>query len=228
MKDGCVETGIGKLLHAYELRMLPNDLQEKFELHLLKCEHCFAQLKQHSTRTEMLRSDPEVLGEIGRLDGDEQPGLLKRLSGSLWPDGPLLLRPAVTCLVILLLLAPAYLGIVGLDNGNDGIRPVQIVNLSPTRAIKNVTFRIDHGVDGLLQFYFEGAMVDSNYIVTILDDDRQPMMADSSFKAFDQYGTGSLLIPVGTMKTGDYHLILTGPTRDSPSETCRYRFRISG
>jgi len=42
----CTDERLGVLLHAYELKLLGKDEVERFEMHLLHCEHCFARVSQ--------------------------------------------------------------------------------------------------------------------------------------------------------------------------------------
>ena len=106
----CTDSKIGSLLFAYEIGALGSEDIDRFELHLLECEHCFLAAKRFASFAKMLREDGMMRDEIARTaSGDSTLSFWKRMRRYLWPPLPFPFRPALTYLVILVLLYPAII-----------------------------------------------------------------------------------------------------------------------
>lgn len=223
----CKDSDLGGLLHAYELNALSQEEAERFETHLLECEHCFNQLKSFEQEAVLLSSNDEVKQLIREAAMEESPqaeSLLKKFWRYLWPEIPFFFKPALAYLLILLLILPAYRGLKKLTK--DQIRPVQIISLFPDRSIPEDVFEISVGDDGLLSFVFRGAVAGEGYRVVIESQDGTVVFRDDAFGSFDQYGTGRLLLPLSKMRPGEYRLVITEPDGETPFNRQEYSFRI--
>jgi len=223
----CTEPEQGELLYAYELDLLPEEDMKKFEVHLFDCEYCYTQLEGFEREADLLMSNREfkVMAEeaaAGRLPAAEP--LVKRLRRYLWPEAPLLLKPALTYLLILFLIFPAYHGLRKLSESK--IRPVQTIQLFFDRSSGEDVFKISRNSDGLISFVFEVAVTGKKYYVYITSDEGDTIFRQASFHNFDSYGTGRLLLPHDKMKPGGYRLILVDPQAPPPSNTWQYNFEI--
>lgn len=224
----CTDKDIGALLHAYEINALSDDDLKKFEAHILSCEHCFEQVQSFETESEILRADAAVRREV-RLAVDAKkvtrPSLVSGLLRYLWPDTPLVLKPALAYFAIVLLAYPAYKGIVS-GGGPDGMREIQSISLIPSRSMTNAVLHSTGGKDGLITFVYPGAEVGKEYKLTIERDDGTIVMTNDAFAGFDEYETGRVVIPVDRMDDGDYRLVIGGKGASGTVQEQVYVFQI--
>ncbi len=223
----CKDPKLGALLHAYELNALSQEDAEKVEIHLLGCEHCFNQLSNFELEAALLSSSDEVkelITEAAREEYPQTESLLKRLWRYVWPETPLVLKPALAYLLILLMILPAYHGVKELTE--DKIRRVQTISLLPDRSSQGDAFKTSVGGDGLLRFVFRGAVAGQAYEVTIESEDGAVVFRDGAFDGFDEYGTGQLLLPLARMNPGNYRLVITDPRAEAPLNGREYGFGI--
>ena len=209
----CIAPKIGKLIHAYELKILRPEDNELFEIHLLECEHCFHDLNSMEKVFEIMATDTDIK-YILKGEAEEKPtreGTWRKIWKYLWPDTNLLLKPALAYFVILLLAYPSYLGLRFREA--DNIRQVQTLNLIPERSVAKP---VKTGDDILLSFVFVEAEAGRSYGITIKSDDKNIIFQDNDFTDFDQYQTGRLLLPAKKMKPGNYSLIIEDPRGDLP------------
>jgi len=225
----CTDLKLGALLHAYELKALSDEDAERFEIHLLECEHCFEQLKSFERVTNLLSSDEEVKELIRESSTEEYPrpeSFLKKLWRYIWPEMPLLFKPALAYLLILLMILPAYWGLRKVTETGTEIVPVQNINLAPSRSTGEDVFKINLGKDGLINFVFEAAIVGESYQVIIETKDGKVVYKSDSFREFDRYGTGRLLLPLAKMRPGYYRLVISDPRGEPPLNKREYTFGI--
>ena len=152
MSEPCSDARMGALLAAYELNALSEDEAERFELHLLDCAHCAAELQRTAERAGALRSDAEVTAQIARLAAHEgEPRRAPvRVWRQLWPDTPLVFRPAFALVLVLLLAYPAYRGFRSIPG--EPIGPVQVVALFQSRSAAIDTYAVRSGERLVLTF----------------------------------------------------------------------------
>ena len=226
MKRGCTDEKVGKLLHAYELGALSDEDAERFEIHLLGCEQCFAEVQQFSQSANILRDDHAMLQDAGKTTvPDTGPASLTgRIRRYLWPDMPLVFRPAVTIVLILLLIYPAYLGLLSV-RGHDA-RTVVSVSLMSARSSAAEAISIPAGKDLVISFHIHDAVPGDEYLLELRDDENSRLIYDESFSDFDEYSLGSILIPNDLMKNGRYRLELTGGNNVIASEPHIFEFLI--
>ena len=224
----CKDLDLGNLLHAYELNALSEEDTERFETHLLECEHCFNELKNFEQESILLSSDNEIkklIKETTRKEYPESESFLRRFWRYIWPETPLFFKPALAYLLILLMILPAYRGLKKLTE--DKIRRVdQIISLFPDRSTAEEVFKISVGGDGLISFVFRGAVAGESYRVVIESEDGREIFRDDAFINFDEYETGQVLLPLAKMKPGSYRLVITDPRAEPPLNRQEYIFRI--
>jgi len=227
----CTDLKLSALLHAYELKALSDEDAERFEIHLLECEHCFEQLKGFERVANLLSSDEEVKELIRESSTEEYPhpeSFLKKLWRHIWPETPLFFKPALAYLLILLMILPAYWGLreVTKPGTETEIGPVQNISLTPFRSTGEDVFKISLGQDGMISFFFGDVIVGESYQVIIEAKDGKVVYKNDSFREFDRYGTGHLLLPLAKMKPGYYRLVISDPRGEPPSNRQEYTFRI--
>jgi hypothetical protein len=210
MDDQCIDPKIGILLHAYELKLLGEDDASRFEMHLLKCRHCFKEVQLFSEESNILYSD----GEIKKLiAGETSGGFEKRLWRYLWPETPIFFRPAFEILMFLLLIISAWF--IFRPTIDMQIRPIHAIALVPLRAMPESEFNLSSGADLLINFVYEDAKPLKKYQIVITDDSGEEIYHNDSFTGFDKYGTGQLLMSNASLKAGIYHMIIRDPKDSS-------------
>ena len=213
-------------MHAYEIGTLSEQEREKFEIHLLACEHCASLLEAFETQASLLVTSSKVMAVVDEVMSE------KARTGSwagkflrhLWPEVPLVFKPAVAYLVVLLLAIPAYYGLR--DSGQPTVSELgQVVHLSPVRsAAKTLAQGISD--NGLLTFEFDGYRPGSVYSVTIESEDGTVVYCNDQFSSFNEREIGSLDLRISEMRPGQYRLIISEPPSDSATVSQEYLFRI--
>lgn len=216
------------MLHAYELGALSEEDADRFEIHLLECQHCFAELKAFEEVADLLRSDEEIRNlarQAAAVQESSADSFWTKLWRLLWPDVHLAFKPVLAYLVILLLIVPAYMG---LRRSRDrDVNQPQVITLLPEKSPGEEMFQADVDHDGLLRFVFRDALVNRSYLVSIESENGEMVYRNQDFNTFDDYGLGELIIPHAMMKPGCYKLIIAGPRTGSGQDTISYYFRVT-
>jgi hypothetical protein len=222
----CTDRNVANLLHGYELGTLTDEERERFEVHLLQCEHCHNLLTGFERESSLLVSS-EAAREAVERALLPQVGLRRfagRIWRRLWPDAPFVFRPAVIYVVILLLIVPAYLGL----RGPDALLVTEVgqtVHLSPTRTV-SAAFSKTADDNGLLTFEFDGYRPDGVYRVAIEFEDGAVVYENSEFSSFDEREIGGLNLEISEMAPGRYRLTVTDAQSDSAAGGWEYLFII--
>jgi hypothetical protein len=224
---GCRDLKVGALLFAYEIgALLPED-EERFDRHLLECEHCFERVRSFKEYSDMLRADEEVREsifgeEISFAETPEDRGNFWR---HLWPPIPLPFKPALLYLVILILLYPAFNGMI--EETGPAFEQVQTISLSPFRATGQESFSMSGSRTGIISFHYPGAKVNGLYTVVITDADETIVFSNTAFTAFDKFETGWLAFPSELMRPGSYRLEVYASANGSANVKQIYLFDIT-
>jgi hypothetical protein len=223
-KTACINGKVGDLLHAYELGILSPEEADKFEVHLLDCEYCAQKVAAFGRQAEILRSGRQVAEEIAEQAAEvaDVTGEASGMWARFWPTGSPFLKPGLLLLIILILLIPAYRGMFIAKSPQIG--PPQVVNLVPFRDSEPECFDRSRRGDGLLTFVYPGAATGKPYIIQIGSESGEIIFADSSYAAFDEYGTGRLLFPAKLMKPGRYKLLIS--SEGAPGNSREYAFCV--
>ena len=207
MSEPCSETRMKALLHAYELGMISDEEKDAFEAHLLDCEDCFQQVKEFMPRATLLAVSPSIKKQLeASFAGEKREGSIwRKLQQVLWPEGlPVVLKPAALVCVMLLMLYPAYLGIVG-SPGNQVVT-VQEIGLVPTRSIQ--TFTVEPDQDVVLSFVCPGIIAGQTCTVTLYNNSGDVIHQEDDFSGIDSFSVGRLMIPHRLIAPGKYRLSL--------------------
>ncbi len=219
----CTDPDTGTLLHAYEIRILSGVEMERFELHLMYCEHCMHEA--HRLRQEMaaLRTDQSVR----QLTNTAVQGTTTRLSPLTRMRNALSFkRPVLAYLLALLLAYPAYLGLF--SGGPNGVRSVRTIDLLPSRTPTTSTFKIAQNENYVMAFMYHGAVVGREYRIVLCADNGSVVWTIDKFNDFDANEIGRALVPAELMKSGRYSLSVTDLSlnEDSPRRVQTYEFRL--
>jgi tetratricopeptide (TPR) repeat protein len=64
---GCIDERFEKMLHAYEMGVLPDEERRALEIHLLECEHCMQSVREFQEPARLLRHDREIRTAIKKI-----------------------------------------------------------------------------------------------------------------------------------------------------------------
>jgi len=223
----CKNPDLGRLLHAYELNALSEEDAERFEIHLLGCEHCFSELKAFEEAAALLRSDQELTELASEVAADlegSRESLLGRAWRHLWPETPWVFKPALAYLIILLLIIPAYRGLKKSEISH--VNPPQVITLLSEKSQAEGTFQAGMNYDGVLRFELRDALANRSYLVMIESEGGEAIYRNHDFNAFDEYGWGELIFPHAEMIPGCYKLVIAGPRAWSGQDTTYYYFTV--
>jgi len=222
----CTNKEIGRLLHGYEIGILSESDCEKFETHLLECEHCHNLLLEFEKQAELLRSSPKAKVVIDDIlsEKEKRESFWARLWNHLWPKTHFILKPAITYLIIIVLAVPAYYGLK--REPAPAIEEIrQTIHLSPIR-IAAQALKKGLGDNGLLTFRFDNYYPGNPYKVMIESEDGIIIYDNADFHSFDQRSIGNLSLDISGMKAGKYHMVISDTQADSPQVIQEYWFRI--
>ena len=224
----CTEPDLGALLHAYELQALSDRDIELFEIHLLKCEYCFNEVKQFESSADVMRESDDIkeLVTASVEEDRESDPLAKRLWQHLWPKTPFIFRPALAYLLIVIIAIPAYHGLRYATRDDRQIRPLQAISLVSLRSTQEAVLKISSDRDGTISFHFSGAVPGKSYRVIVETEGGREVVRYDNFDDFNKFGMGELFFPLAKMKPGDYRLTITDPNAEYPSNTQKYWFKI--
>jgi peptidoglycan/xylan/chitin deacetylase (PgdA/CDA1 family) len=215
----CIDPELGALLHAYELQALTDADQERFELHLMRCRHCFDEVLGFERQARGIRQSAAARETVLEATaGEKAAGGVRQLWGLLWPRVPLLFRPLIPYVILVLCLYPAYLGIAYLASHHDEIRATQTIQLVPNRAANQNVFSIG--------FSFPQAQKGREYLVEISTMEEHEVVLRYRVSTLDDLGRGELFYPLAKMKLGEYRLVISDPAGAAVGQQYEYRFRI--
>lgn len=221
----CSDSAIGELRHAYELGALSVEDTEKFEVHLLNCESCYEEVSRFDQASTLLRTDMDVRCEarMAAEGRERRPSLVTSLLRYLWPETPLVFRPAVAFFLLALMIYPAYQGMKGSDSG---LRQIESISLIPSRSTATAVFNEASDHDGLISFVFPGSEVGKEYRLVIEDTEGTEVMSIENFTGFDEYETGRIVVPLGRLNKDTYRLVISDPKGTDPGREQVYVFEV--
>jgi hypothetical protein len=224
-ENECTEPGIGRLLHAYELGILSEDDQIRYERHLLACESCSAKVQRLLEVGRLLRSTglTELAATAGAPDEGPPESRLASIWRYIWPKAPVPFRPALLFLILLILAYPAARGLF--SPLQQRIERVQSISLFPNRSQQIEAVKLEDHFDVLMTFVYDECLPGHGYEIVIAHESGEVLYRQTGYRGFDEFGTGRLLIPSELLKDGRYRVIVTDPERDS-SGIQEYRFSV--
>jgi hypothetical protein len=224
----CIEPQVGKLLHAYELNALSPQETELFEIHLVKCEHCFEEIKRFEQEIELLMGDDDVKKTVAEsAEGQEalrseQGTLIRLLRPKRFPHIRTVAAAAVL-LALVLIASPHFLTYVTRDDSGGG---AQTVSLVANRSEANEV-RLESGVKGIVfEFLCEGAIPGQTHhfeIRSIPDGTLDPIYPHGSL---DSSGTARVEVQASDLKPGFYVLTTSKSASDSSAVCGPFYFRV--
>ncbi len=223
----CTDKNLGALLPAYELGALSDEDEKRLEIHLMQCEHCMNEVVAFEPSARVLRNSTKIKEAMARHAKPIQGvGSAKTLIRYLWPDAPLIFKPALYILLVLLMVVPAIVGLRVMTGDTGDVRPVQMIRLIPTRAFASNTLSIESGLDAAISFAVPDYSPGRLYDLAVINDLGGEVMRLDSFGSIDERGMGQIIVTNRAMKPGSYHLIVTCSGSVSTACELKYTFVI--
>jgi hypothetical protein len=225
MTDKCTKPELGAMLHAYEMGGLSEDDAERFELHLISCDYCLAEIRNFSHYIDVMRSSEAARAAVANSAEDTAQPRMSRLRRWLWPrDIPHIFRPGIFVIVILLLVYPGFVGFEEMFEKSP--RYIQAAALSSARSMGQQPQTFSGSKDAVITFMFSGAVEGKPYTLTILSESGKTVYTDPAFADFDEFETSRLLIDAGTFAPGTYRMQIVDPTDESGNGKQQYYFQV--
>jgi len=225
--SGCIDPQIGVMLHAYELNALTEAQSESFEAHLLKCDYCFRRVSDFDREAKLLALDPEVRELVisAGPGGEGKDHLMEKIRRYIWPDVPLIFRPALAYLLVLIMIYPVYLGLRGRDHRD--IRSIRnTVYLSDLRSVtQRPVLTIDHG-EGAVMIYYDEAETDRAYTLVVESDSGREVFRKPNFVRFDRSGNSLVIISRDYLPKGKYLLRIVDPRAGAQKRPPEYFLEV--
>lgn len=209
----CIDPKLGVLLHGYELKLLSEDETKRFELHLMKCEHCLDRLRSFERNMEMLTSAGEVtklIDEATEMKRPDRVSVLRKLWRYVWPDTPLILKPALPYLLILLLIIPAYYGMVMLSKKGN-VKTENILLAGGTRSstpAEALTIEVESQTQYILEVPLEKQIRGDTLGLTIEETDGTLVWQQEMIIAPEADRRVCFTLPQSKLRTGIYRLVI--------------------
>lgn len=237
----CSNKELGSFLHAYELGILSDEDRNRFEIHVLECDYCYERLTGFEERATILRQSRSIRELAQQLPGgDPATGTFFRKLGSyLWPDKPILFRPALLYLVIIALLIPVTRGLwlVSQDGRTPPVRPrldeyalvsptsSPYLSLVPTRS-GSPKISLSSNWDGRIRFVHPDAVPGKPFDIRITAQDGSQLLELAGFRGFNEYGAAEAILPMPLIGPGQYRVVIRPVDSGDFSTVQEYRFLI--
>ena len=211
----CTDDNLGRLLHDYELGLLPDEDRKRFELHLYDCDHCLEQVRDFADAANILAQDTDARSIIRALAADENDVAETKSKKNISPFVKLLLVAALV--VIVAVPAVMYL--------QDGDAVIQTLEFLPTRTAGSDVVYLDRGGTVEIRFFINEALR-SGTTVKLTSIDGQTIREIDNYTDITDDGFGSLVIPISEFADGHYMLMISAVEAPDTLRDQQYMFRV--
>lgn len=211
----CSDKKLGQLLHDYELGLLPDDDNRRFEMHLYECDYCLEQVREFMDVSKFIARDRDSKAIIEEAASQPETGKHKKNSAPF-------IKLLIAAVIALVIFVPIYKYII-LEKP---ISFTQTLELLPTRSGGNDVIYLDKGGNVRISFYvaddFKGPAD-----LTIAKVNADTVFSQKSFTKFNEHGIGMVILPVTKFSEGHYTLKII-PTADVNIQDEKiYMFRVN-
>jgi hypothetical protein len=212
--SGCIDKEQEQLLHDYELGLLSDEDNCRFEMHLYECDYCLAQVREFMDVSRILARDPDARAMVDKVAGESESKKERKKHSPY-------LRLLIAAVLIVIVIVPIYrYGIY-----EEPTDVLQTLELLPARTGGSDIIYLKKGGNVAISFYvvdeFQGT---ANLMISKVDGDT--MLSLEDFSDFNELGLGTITIPVTDFSEGHYMLIIE-PLGDSTTvHDIRYMFRV--
>lgn len=219
--SGCIDKKIGMLLHAYELNALSEEDAQRFEIHLLKCEHCFGEVESFRSEAAVLYADESIRAAARERSRESFAEKLSRriIKGSKTPVA----RALAVMAALLIVVIPAYLGLIRPGLSGDGEMQGILFN-DHRMGVRPLL--ISQGDKARIDIIFREAAPDKAYLIEMMHLDDSLVTESQLFDQFNNNGRGTLVISIRDKKPGLYVLTIRDPNVKPAVALKEYIFRI--
>lgn len=196
----CTDRSLGDMLHAYELGILGEDDQRRFEAHLLVCDQCFEQVQDFLPTAALLRRVPEVASIARKAVRERETE--ERSSNSRFRR--LISTPVIRYAAMAAILIAAAVPIIRYSM-LDGA-PEQEIFLSPVRGSENAVIDLSAGRRIAITFVVPGAAAGTVCNVSILSQAGDTLYSDPSLSGFNKNGQAVVELETSAFRPGIYVL----------------------
>jgi hypothetical protein len=210
----CSNKKLGQLLHDYELGLLSDEDNRRFEMHLYECDYCLEQVREFMDVSKFIIGDRDSKAIIEEAASRPEHGNEKKSSA---PFTKLLIAAAIALMIFI----PVYKYVIY----DRPISPTQTLELLPTRTGGDDVIYLDKGGDVQINFYvaeyFRGPAD-----LTIAKVNADILLSRKNLTDFDEHGIGSIIVPVAKFSEGHYilHIMPTANVERQNEKT--YMFRV--
>jgi hypothetical protein len=230
-KERCTNPEVGKLIHAYELSLLSEKDMESFEIHLLRCDHCYNEVTAFFDVARALEEDDEIQALVATSEAAHAGSEIWR---KLWPERALLLRPAFAWVIVVLLVFPAFLGVRSLvdpeqPESSGVIEVEQSLLFSPMLGGVEQTEASADTRWIQLSFQYTDAQPGDLFSIAVdrvKGKDLQTVWNTDAFDSFDRIGFGKLMFPASLLPPGEYRLTIAPVDSATESHMRIYYFSV--
>jgi hypothetical protein len=231
----CKNIRIGAMLHAYELKALPDDDRDQLEIHLLECDHCFEELASFKIQASLLLEDSEIKRKIrASLDQSGNGESFKsKMWKYLWPKVPFAFRPLLLFIGLFILLIPATIGIYSVNNNTLGIQPSiefgkpQKITLLSSRSVDDSVLYLRGFDPAIINFYFPEAVEGLIYEAQIYYVNNDSFIGKIDYNWDKKTDMGTIIIPLQGKLPGRYRLDVIDMQSGVPEKIKSFEFEIS-
>ena len=196
----CTDRHLGNLLHAYELGILPDEDQLKFESHLLECDYCFEKAGRLETAISLLKDTPEVRQVAEEIAGADTAKRKSLKSIFNWAFSQPVVRFAAAAALLIVVAVPVYLQYFGTRG------PEQQIFLSPVRGSERAVVDLEVGGTVAIRFTMPQATDTSTCSVSIFDRRNDTLYYAPEFRNFDKNGRAVVELKTSLFSPGIYEL----------------------
>jgi hypothetical protein len=212
----CTNIDMGRLLHDYELDMLPVEDKRKFELHLYECDHCLSLVREFIDASRIIRHDRDAQTIVEDIAGEQDDAALPRTGRKSSP----FTRYLIAAVIVLAIGVPAF----WYSQQQDTPLVTQSLELLSSRAGGNDIIYLEKGGDVEISFYVaENFQGEADLIISSIDGDT--VFYTPGFSDFNDKGLGSFTLPV-SMFSGGHYMLSIKPDPETGHEERAYMFRV--
>lgn len=196
--SSCSDQIVGRMLHAYELGMLEEDEEQRFEIHLITCSFCQSQLARSSDLVKAMKGEQINTSETGLASDEVADGARSWLARNYVSVTAVL---AVLCLV---LTYPAFHWLAASGDGSGHVVPIdrRLTLLQNRSDSDNSSFNRTERI--IIVAGWAGVMVGQDYDLTITRVESGDLVFHGHTTRFNESGLVELLIEPSTFPAGNY------------------------
>jgi hypothetical protein len=212
--SGCIDQKLGQLLHDFELGLLSEEDNRRFELHLYDCDHCLDQVREFMDVSKILAKDPDARTLIEKVAAETgQKNHTKKFSPFL--------RLLVAATLIAMVIIPVYH--YGIRQESPGI--TQTLELLPARTGGSDIIYLERGGNVGISFYVNQSF-HGNVDLLIAGIAGDTVFSEQDFADINDDGLGEIVLPISSFNEGHYMLIIEPVTDSIDLRDIQYMFRV--